>query len=114
METPNTFSLSQNYPNLLNPGTTIEWYNKKESPITLKVFNNLEQEVATLVDGTMPSGHNKIIWDVEEGDIIDKGELMKFIITILRDDDGMGIAECPSIPGCVSQGKIEEEAHRNI
>ena len=39
---------------------------------------------------------------------------MKFIITITRDEDGMYIAECPSIPGCVSQGKTEEEAQSNI
>ena len=39
---------------------------------------------------------------------------MKFTITITRDEDGMYIAECPSIPGCVSQGKTEEEAQRNI
>ena len=39
---------------------------------------------------------------------------MKFIITITRDEDGMYIAECPAIPGCVSQGKTEKEAQRNI
>ncbi len=39
---------------------------------------------------------------------------MKFIITINRDEDGMYIAECPSIPGCFSQGKTEEEAQKNI
>ncbi|MGH7792895.1 MAG: type II toxin-antitoxin system HicB family antitoxin [Thermodesulfobacteriota bacterium] len=39
---------------------------------------------------------------------------MKFIITIFQDEDGMFIAECPSIPGCVSQGKTEQEAERNI
>ena len=39
---------------------------------------------------------------------------MKFTITITRDEDGMYIAECPSIPGCVSQGKTEDEAERNI
>jgi len=39
---------------------------------------------------------------------------MKFIITIFRDEDGMFIAECPSVPGCVSQGKTEKEAERNI
>jgi predicted RNase H-like HicB family nuclease len=32
---------------------------------------------------------------------------MKFIITIFQDKDGIFIAECPSIPGCVSQGKTE-------
>jgi len=39
---------------------------------------------------------------------------MKFIITIFQDEDGAFISECPSIPGCVSQGKTEEEAERNI
>lgn len=39
---------------------------------------------------------------------------MKFLITILRDEDGIFIAECPSIPGCVSQGKTEKEAEINI
>ena len=39
---------------------------------------------------------------------------MKFTVTITRDEDGMFIAECPSIPGCVSQGKTEEEVQHNI
>lgn len=39
---------------------------------------------------------------------------MKFLITIFQDEDGMFIVECPSIPGCVSQGKTEQEAEKNI
>jgi predicted RNase H-like HicB family nuclease len=39
---------------------------------------------------------------------------MKFLITMYQDEDGMFIAECPSIPGCVSQGKTESEAEKNI
>jgi predicted RNase H-like HicB family nuclease len=39
---------------------------------------------------------------------------MKFLITIFRDEDGMYVAECPSIPGCISQGRTEEEAERNL
>ena len=39
---------------------------------------------------------------------------MKFVVTISHDEDGMYIAECSSIPGCVSQGKTEAEATRNI
>ena len=39
---------------------------------------------------------------------------MKFHVTIERDEDGVYVAECPSIPGCVSQGKTKEEALRNI
>ena len=39
---------------------------------------------------------------------------MKFNVTIERDEDGMWIAECPRIPGCVSQGKTKEQALDNI
>lgn len=39
---------------------------------------------------------------------------MKFIITMERDETGMIVAECPAIPGCVSQGKTEDEAMENI
>jgi len=39
---------------------------------------------------------------------------MKLLITIYLDEDGVYIAECPSIPGCVSQGSSEEEAEKNI
>lgn len=39
---------------------------------------------------------------------------MKYLITIVQDEDGMFITECPSIPGCVSQGKTEAEAIQNI
>lgn len=39
---------------------------------------------------------------------------MKFSIAISQDEDGVFIAECLSIPGCVSQGDTEEEAENNI
>ncbi len=39
---------------------------------------------------------------------------MKFMITIDRDEDGVWITECPSIPGCISQGDTKEEATANI
>ena len=39
---------------------------------------------------------------------------MKFNVTIERDEDGMWIAECLTIPGCVSQGKTKEQALDNI
>jgi predicted RNase H-like HicB family nuclease len=41
-------------------------------------------------------------------------EAMKFIVTIERDEDRMFVVECPSIPGCVSQGKTEQDAVINI
>jgi predicted RNase H-like HicB family nuclease len=39
---------------------------------------------------------------------------MKFPVTLDRDEDGVGICEFPSIPGCVSQGQTREEALANI
>jgi predicted RNase H-like HicB family nuclease len=39
---------------------------------------------------------------------------MKFTVTIDRDEDGVWIAECPAIPGCVSQGSTKEQAIENV
>ena len=39
---------------------------------------------------------------------------MIFNITIERDEDGIYVTECPSIPGCVSQGETKDEAIENI
>lgn len=39
---------------------------------------------------------------------------MKFNVTLDRDEGGMWIVECPSIPGCVSQGQTKNEALSNI
>ena len=39
---------------------------------------------------------------------------MKFTVTIDRDEDGVWIAECPAIPGCVSQGATKDEAMANV
>lgn len=39
---------------------------------------------------------------------------MKLLVTLERDETGMIVAECPSIPGCVSQGETESEALANI
>ena len=39
---------------------------------------------------------------------------MKFLVTIDRDEDGVWITECPSIPGCVSQGNSKDDALKSI
>jgi predicted RNase H-like HicB family nuclease len=39
---------------------------------------------------------------------------MKFVVILDKDEDGVFVVECPSIPGCLSQGKTEREALRNI
>jgi len=39
---------------------------------------------------------------------------MKYRVLIEQDEDGVFIVECPSLPGCISQGKTREEAVLNI
>jgi predicted RNase H-like HicB family nuclease len=39
---------------------------------------------------------------------------MKFVITLEQDEMGMFVVQCPSIPGCVSQGATEDEAMDHI
>ncbi|GBL10103.1 type II toxin-antitoxin system HicB family antitoxin [Microcystis aeruginosa] len=39
---------------------------------------------------------------------------MKLTVALDRDEDGVWVVECPSIPGCVSQGKTRAEALENI
>jgi predicted RNase H-like HicB family nuclease len=39
---------------------------------------------------------------------------MKLSVILDRDEDGVWIAECPAIPGCVSQGKTKPQALKNI
>jgi predicted RNase H-like HicB family nuclease len=39
---------------------------------------------------------------------------VKLQVTVDRDEDSIWIAECPSIPGCVTQGSTKQEALENI
>lgn len=39
---------------------------------------------------------------------------MKFVVTVDRDEDGVWVVECPSIPGCVSQGSTKDEALESV
>ena len=39
---------------------------------------------------------------------------MRFVITLYQVEDGISIAEYSAIPGCISQGKTEVEAKKNI
>ena len=41
-------------------------------------------------------------------------KFMKFRILIQQDEDGVYVAECTTLPGCVSQGKTREEALANV
>jgi antitoxin HicB len=39
---------------------------------------------------------------------------MKFRVIIEQDEDGIFVAHCPDLPGCISQGATREEAQANI
>jgi hypothetical protein len=61
--TISTFSLSQNYPNPFNPTTKISWQSPVGSWQTLKIFDELGNEVATLVNEEKPAGEYEVEFD---------------------------------------------------
>lgn len=60
---PEQYLLSQNYPNPFNPSTTISWQSPVSSHQTLKVYDVLGNEVATLVDEFKPAGMYEVEFD---------------------------------------------------
>jgi hypothetical protein len=88
---PVEYSLKQNYPNPFNPTTTIKFSIAKSEFVTLKIYNTLGQEVATLVSEKLNAGNYSYAWDgsslasgiylyrIQAGDFVDvkKMVLMK-------------------------------------
>jgi hypothetical protein len=58
-----TYALQQNYPNPFNPSTRISFSLPQAGAVTLKVFNLLGQEVATLLNSQLTAGSHQMDWD---------------------------------------------------
>lgn len=62
---PDRIQLYQNYPNPFNPSTTICFALLEREHVTLKMFNLIGREVATLVDGEMAAGEHSVVFDAK-------------------------------------------------
>lgn len=64
-QVPDKFALEQNYPNPFNPSTKFGMRIAEFGLVTLKVYNLLGQEVATLVNEEMNPGNYEVTWDAD-------------------------------------------------
>ncbi len=60
---PTQFRLEQNYPNPFNPVATIRFDLPVKSRVTLRIFDILGRQVATLADGIFEAGYQSVNWD---------------------------------------------------
>jgi len=60
---PNEFRLEQNYPNPFNPSTTIQFAVPQTSNVTIRIYDILGREVATLIDEKYQPGQYKVIFE---------------------------------------------------
>ena len=63
---PSDFSLSQNYPNPFNPVTKIRFdvpQSSGETPVSIKVYDNLGREVSVIVDNIVAAGSHEVVFD---------------------------------------------------
>jgi len=66
VEIPKVYSLAQNYPNPFNPTTQINFSLASDSKVTLKVFDIIGQEVATLLNENIAAGNHSVTFDASK------------------------------------------------
>lgn len=65
-EIPETFTLKQNYPNPFNPSTTIKWQQPERGFTTLKIYDALGNEIATLANQELNAGNYSVSFDANK------------------------------------------------
>ena len=63
VEIPTVYSIANNYPNPFNPSTVIRFGVPTQSSVSLKIYNVLGQEIATLVDEVKSAGYFTVQWN---------------------------------------------------
>ncbi|RMF67218.1 MAG: T9SS C-terminal target domain-containing protein [Calditrichaeota bacterium] len=65
---PETFELSQNFPNPFNPETHIRFQIPEAGVVTIRIFDVLGREVRTLVNEQRQAGFHEVVWDAKNND----------------------------------------------
>jgi len=63
---PTVYSLYNNYPNPFNPSTTINYDLPKQSNVTLKIYNIVGEEIATLINQEQNAGRYQVQWNAAQ------------------------------------------------
>jgi hypothetical protein len=90
VKAPNVFSLEQNYPNPFNPSTVISYQLPVTSNVTLKVFDILGNEVATLVDENKPAGRYEVEFNTSSIKLLPSSGIYfyQLLVSALQSKDG--------------------------
>jgi len=62
---PKEYALIQNYPNPVNPSTTIQFALPAPGSVSLKIFDLLGREITSLISQEMPAGYFRVRWHAE-------------------------------------------------
>ncbi len=85
---PDRFTLNQNYPNPFNPSTTIEFFLTDPSIVTLKVYNTIGQEVATLINHeAMEDGWQQTVFSNETASLASGVYYYRLTAQTISEDD---------------------------